>query len=290
MFSNNINVTVSQESCDKIAGIAKYIPSADAGIFGFKYNETEEAKISRNYGAFDITGSYKKGTGLNLSIGISDDLIDLGVNAIYTFVPAICGAVCSLAGHVGRLKKLLKINDDHEPVRVKHGDKIKLIYTIGRRNTTSKVITVGLAEMGENIDHMLTGMRCGRVYRDDIDVMGTKVPISIMVDKIIERTDDAKHQIGKSDDDKKICGGMRLPDDFDNDNIDDEVKSQIAKSDEFDNANIDDEVKQYILGRRNTPLIYKNKVVIFYKTNNFKLSIAGKIYQRNEIKKEKNHG
>lgn len=212
-MKNNISITVSQVSCDKIAGIAKYIPSADASIFGFKYKETEETKISRDYGAFGITGYYKKGAGLNLNIEISDDLIDLGVNAIYTFVPAICGAVCSLAGHVGRLKKLLKINDDHKPARVKYGDKVKVIYTIGRRNTTSKVITVGLAEMGESIDHMLTGMRLGQVYSTDIVVMDTEMPVSIMVDKIIERS-----EIDSSDeslDNYKIYGGMGLPNDYD---------------------------------------------------------------------------
>ena len=67
-----------------------------------------------------------------------------------------------------------------------------------------------------------------------------------MVDKIIMRGDDAKPQIGESDDTKKICGGMRLPDEVDNTNTNNEVKPQIGESDEVDNTNIDNEAKLQI--------------------------------------------
>lgn len=188
-MKNTINFTISQETCDKIASVMKMARSPKAVIYSHMYENTEEYNINDCCDAIGATGMYKKGEGLKLTIGISDELIDTAVDAMITFIPAMTGAIASLAGHVGRFKKLLKIDDERKKVRVtiNNGDKVRLAYTIGRsKNAMVKTIVIGRGEMGEKIDHLLVGLPAGAMIRTDLDVLGMKTRMDILVREIVK--------------------------------------------------------------------------------------------------------
>lgn len=188
-MKNTINFTISQETCDKIASAMKMVRSPKAVIYSHMYKNTKEYAINDCCDAIGATGMYKKGEGLKLTIGISDDLIDAAVDAMITFVPAMTGAIASLAGHVGRFKKLLKIDDERKKIRVviDKGDKVRLAYTIGRsKNAMVKTIVIGRGEMGEKIDHLLVGLPAGAMIRTDLDVLGVKTRMDILVREIVK--------------------------------------------------------------------------------------------------------
>lgn len=181
---NKIHFTLSQESCDKLASIAKIIPSAEGTIYHSIYDAIAEKHFEEKHDAFYVTGTYMKNKGLDMEIGINDSLIDVAVDAFATFIPAFAGALASLSGHMNRLKKMFNHEKKETEMRVKRGDKVTIMYVIGRKSKpVVKEITIGGDDL-HDIDERLIGCRIGTMIRHEIDVLGTSMPMTIMIKSI----------------------------------------------------------------------------------------------------------
>lgn len=187
--NNVITIKLSDATCRKLAGLLDAVPSDEAQILKYRYNETDEVAINQEYGIFgNVTGRYTKKDGMSISINIGDNLISMCIGLVHSFVPTLFSAVGSAYAFVLQFREMLTGNKITAAVpRIKSGDKVKLIYKIGRSKTAaSKEIVVGKSEMGDKIDHILEGSRVGSTHKLNINVMGVDMPITVNVCKLVE--------------------------------------------------------------------------------------------------------
>jgi hypothetical protein len=210
--NNIITIKLSDATCRKLAGLLDAVPSDEAQILKYKYDETDEASINQEYGVFgSVTGRYTKKDGMSISINIGDNLISMCIGLVHSFVPTLFSAVGSAYAFALQFKQMLTGNKVTAAVpRIKSGDKVKLIYKIGRSKTAaSKEIVVGKSEMGDKIDYVLEGSRVGSTHKVNINVMGVDMPITINVSKLIEAANTETEMSGVDCDisSAKVYGG-----------------------------------------------------------------------------------
>lgn len=199
-MKNNISITLSKHSADKLMSISSIIPSGRDKIALFLYNELEKEESEKDFGGAAIK-TYIDSEKLTIQLGCTDDVIDMCVDAFCTFIPAMAGAFGTFMAYIDKAKKLFKIGERKKRITVKPNDTVEIVYTVGKSKPIKKSITIGKAELGDQIDYKLIGAPLGGFVDTHVDVMGTDVRTTIYVSGIIRTEPLDKDETSQSCDD-----------------------------------------------------------------------------------------